>query len=200
MTREALPGELYVMPAGEQDLAALAALAALVNSAYRGESSRAGWTTETDLVGGQRTDAEALRAIVAAPGNVLLMLRAEPGPLACVHLQQYGAGVCHLAMLTVSPRLQGSGVGRKLLAAAENWAVRHMGASAIEITVIEAREELLAWYERRGYERTGELRPFPYSDVRFGMPLRDDLRCVVLRRELPPSPVTGTRLRSLPRQ
>jgi ribosomal protein S18 acetylase RimI-like enzyme len=197
MTREALPDELYAMPAGEQDLVALAAL---VNSAYRGETSRAGWTTEADLLGGQRTDPEALRAIVAAPGNVLLVLRAEPGPLACAHLQQKGGGVCHLGMLTVSPRLQGAGLGRKLLAAAENWAVRHMGATAIEMTVIDVREELIAWYERRGYERTGELRPFPYGDARFGAPLREDLRFAVLRRELPPSPVTGTRLTSLPRQ
>ena len=197
MTREALPGELYVMPAAEQDLAALAAL---VNSAYRGESSHAGWTTEAELLGGQRTDAEALRAIVTAPGNVILILRAEPGPLACVHLEQKSGGVCHLGMLTVSPRLQAAGIGRKLLAAAENWAVRHLGAGAIEMTVIEAREELLAWYERRGYERTGELRPFPYGDARFGIPLREDLRFVVLRRELPGNPVTGTRLNFLPRQ
>jgi len=197
MTREALPGELYVMPAREQDLAGLAAL---VNSAYRGETSRAGWTTEADLLGGQRTDAESLRTLVAAPGNVLLVLRAEPGPVACVHLQQKAGGVCHLGMLTVSPRLQSAGLGRRLLAAAESWAVRHMGATAMEMTVIDVREELIAWYERRGYERTGELRPFPYGDARFGAPLREDLRFAVLRRELPPSPVTGTRLTSLPGQ
>ena len=195
MTREALPDELYVMPAGEQDLAAVVAL---VNGAYRGESSRAGWNTEADLIGGQRIDVDALRALVTAPGNVLLILRTEHGPIACAHLEQQGGGVCYLGLLTVSPRLQGSGLGRRMLAAAEIWAARHMGATAMEMTVIDVREELIAWYERRGYQRTDQLRPFPYGDERFGLPLREDLRFVVLRRELAPNPVTGTRLPTLP--
>jgi ribosomal protein S18 acetylase RimI-like enzyme len=89
-------------------------------------------------------------------------------------------------MLSVRPALQGSLIGRNLLAAGERYARQHFAARAIELTVIDVREELIGWYERRGYVRTSEVRPFPYGDERFGIPTRDDLRFVVLRRELGP--------------
>jgi ribosomal protein S18 acetylase RimI-like enzyme len=163
-----------------------AALEALVNSAYRGESSKAGWTTEADLLGGQRVDVDGLRDTIAAPGHVIL-LREEAGALiACVHLERTAptGDDCYVGLLTVSPTLQNRGVGRQILAAAERFAVEHWSVRSMHLTVIQQRPELMAWYERRGYERTGIHKPFPYGDERFGLPRRSDLVFEVLRKVL----------------
>lgn len=161
------------------------AVVALVNSAYRGDSSRAGWTTEADLLGGQRTDADGIRDVVASDERRLLLHRAADGALlACVLLERRPGDGCYLGMLTVRPDLQAAGIGRRLLAAAESYAAAGLGASYVEMTVIGVRTELIAWYERRGYARTGERRPFPYGDVRFGLPRRPDLEFDVLRKAL----------------
>ena len=183
MTIDAGPDELYTTLAREADVEALAAL---VNSAYRGESSRRGWTSEADLVGGTRTDAAALRELIASADKAILLLRAQSGLYACALLERRPEAVCCLDMLSVRPALQGSGIGRQMLAAAERYARQQFEARSMEITVIELREELLAWYERRGYVRSGESRPFPYADERSGLPLRDGLRVAVLTRELVP--------------
>jgi ribosomal protein S18 acetylase RimI-like enzyme len=172
-----------------------AALAALVNAAYRGDSSRHGWTTEADLLDGQRIDEERLREAILTPGNVVLVhgqdlpVHGEAGAhegdaLACVHLERAGAG-CYLGMLTVRPGLQGAGLGRRLLEAAEGFALDEWQVESVHMTVIVQRAELIAWYERRGYRDTGERRPFPYGDERFGLPRRDDLEFVVLAKRLP---------------
>ena len=168
-----------------------AAVSALVNSAYRGDSSRAGWTTEADLLGGQRTDPEALRDFIAAretAGDRVLLVHdaAVAGTSAidaCVQLERRG-DEAYLGMLTVRPALQAGGLGRRLLSAAERWAAAHWGSRAVVMTVITQRIELIAWYERRGYRATGETAPFPYGDARFGEPRRPDLHFVVLRRAL----------------
>lgn len=161
-------------------LADAPALDALVNSAYRGESSEAGWTTEADLLGGQRVDVEGIRETIATPGHVIL-LNGEDAPVACVHLERTGED-CYLGLLTVRPALQNRGLGRQLLESAERFAVEHWSARSMHLTVIQQRLELLAWYERRGYERTGVLKPFPYGDERFGLPRRPDLVFEVLRK------------------
>ena len=176
-------GAVHVTPATDAELDAIAAL---VNSGYRGDASRAGWTTEADFLGGQRTDAEALRGELAArPGAVLLTLRDEPHGelLGSVWLEPQGADSWYLGMLTVRPDLQARGLGRTLLAEAEGYA-RARGARRMRMSVITVRDTLIAWYERRGYVRTGETRPFPYGDERFGIPLRDDLRFEVLEKVL----------------
>jgi len=162
----------------------MAAIVALVNGAYRGESSRRGWSTEADLLGGQRTDAAAIGALLAATGTALLVARDASGLCGCVLLEQRANRLGYLGMLTVRPDLQGAGLGRSLLAAAERTARGRFDAEFMEMTVIDLRRELIAWYERCGYRQTGELRPFPYGDARFGLPLRDDLRFTVLRRRL----------------
>jgi ribosomal protein S18 acetylase RimI-like enzyme len=174
------------------------ALSALVNSAYRGDSSRVGWTTEADLLGGQRTDPDALRESIeqgeTMGDRVLLVHEAvQPsGPAggsaalaidACVQLERHG-DEAYLGMFTVRPTLQGGGLGRRLLAGAEQDARRRWGVTAVHMTVIAQRAELIAWYERRGYRATGETAPFPYGDARFGEPLRPDLHFVVLRKVL----------------
>lgn len=173
--------DLACTPATTADAADVAVL---VNSAYRGDSSRGGWTTEADLLGGQRTDAAAIVELVASRTNVLLLARRDAGDLVgCVLLERKGEGA-YLGMLTVRPDLQAAGLGRRLLAAAEAHARTEFGARWVEMTVIEQRRELIAWYERRGYASTGERRPFPYGDERFGLPQRPDLQFVVLRKAM----------------
>jgi len=157
-------------------------LVILINSAYRGESSKKGWTTEADLLDGQRTDIESLGMLLNKPGSVLLKyVNAENKISACVNLQQQERKL-YLGMLTVSPTLQGSGIGKKLLAASEQYA-RENNFEAIRMTVISIRLELIAWYERHGYNRTGETQPFPTGDPKFGIP-KQFLEFVVLEKNI----------------
>jgi ribosomal protein S18 acetylase RimI-like enzyme len=177
---------MHVSVAGESELEAIAAL---VNSAFRGDSSRVGWTTEADMVGGQRTDAEILRAELASrPGAVLLTMRDEPDGalLGSVWLEPKNSEVWYLGMFTIRPDMQSRQLGRTLLKEAEAFAAAR-GARRMRMTVITVRAELIAWYERRGYARTGELLPFPYADERFGIPLREDLEFAALEKQLEPA-------------
>lgn len=162
----------------------LVALSRLVERAYRGDSARQGWTHEADLLGGQRTDLDALAAIVADPAQRLLF-SGEPGnPSACVALADKRNGLVYMGLVTVDPARQGDGLGRFLLGAAERWAQSDFKARRIEMTVIAQRSELIDWYCRRGYRPTAERRPFPYGDPRFGEPKRPDLEFVVLEKAL----------------
>lgn len=144
-------------------------LVALVNSAYRGESSKKGWTTEADLLDGQRTDPESMMELIQKQGSVILKHTSENGTIdACVNLQEQENKI-YLGMLTVSPELQGSGIGKKMLKASEEYA-REKGFKGICMSVISVRSELIAWYERHGYRNTGETKAFPAGDPRFGLP------------------------------
>jgi ribosomal protein S18 acetylase RimI-like enzyme len=161
------------------------AVVALVESAYRGDASRAGWTTEADLLDGQRTDAEAVRAIAASPSSQLLLARDDDGELvACCQLERRDGDVCYFGMFAVRPGRQGSGLGRAVVTEAERRARQDWSASTMEMTVIAQRRDLIAWYVRLGYAETTETVPFPYGNERFGLPLRDDLYFVVLRKPL----------------
>ncbi|GGX77243.1 N-acetyltransferase [Streptomyces minutiscleroticus] len=159
------------------------ALVALIESAYRGEASRAGWTTEADILEGQRTDPEGVRAVVEAPDSRLLTVERGGAIVACCQLEHRGDHA-YFGMFAVSPALQGAGLGRTIIAEAERTARRTWGVRAMHMTVISAREDLIAWYERRGYRRTGQMSPFPYGDERFGVPLRPDLEFELLVKEL----------------
>ena len=172
---------MHLEPATPDDLPALHAL---IESAYRGDTARRGWSHEADLLEGQRTDLDALDATLADPAQHLLVLRDHDELRACVVLADKGAGLAYLGLLTVDPSRQSAGLGRLILAAAEDHGAAHFAATRIEMTVIAQREELIAWYERRGYARTGEQRPFPAHDPRFGLPKRDDLAFVVLEKRL----------------
>ena len=172
---------MHLEPASPHDLPALHAL---IESAYRGDSARAGWSHEADLLDGQRTDLAALDAMLGDPAQHLLVLRDNEVLRACVAVTEKGAGLGYIGLLTVDPQRQSAGLGRMILAAAEDHAAAHFAASRIEMTVIAQREELIAWYERRGYARTGETRPFPAHDPRFGLPRRDDLVFAVLEKTL----------------
>lgn len=167
-------------PAGFDDLPALHAL---VERAYRGETARAGWSHEADLLTGPRTNVEELRSFLDA-GESLLVWREGEVIKACVRLVKLGDGLAYLGMLTVDPALQGDGLGKRLLAAAEDYARQHLGAARMEMQVFSRRRELLSFYERRGYRPTGERRPFPYGEWPDAGALHDDLEFVVLEKAL----------------
>jgi len=163
------------------------AIVALVTSAYRGEASRAGWTTEADLLDGDRIDPEVLRADLLRPCSRVLLAEGDAGLLACAHVaEEDGAG--YFGMFAVRPDLQGAGLGKRVLAACERIARDEWRLPVMRMTVIDVRDELIAFYERRGYRRTGVYKPFPYGDTRFGLPRRQDLRFEVLEKPLSPEP------------
>ena len=159
------------------------AIVALVTSAYRGESSRAGWTTEADLLDGARIDPEVLRADIARDGSRVVLAERDGALLACAHVAVDGdAG--YFGMFSVVPGLQGGGIGKQVLAECERIVRDDWRLPAMRMTVIDVRDELIAFYQRRGYRRTGITKPFPYGDARFGEPKRDDLRFEVLEKTL----------------
>ncbi|WP_228183411.1 GNAT family N-acetyltransferase [Streptomyces anulatus] len=159
------------------------ALVALIESAYRGDSSRAGWTTEADILQGQRTDEQGVRDVIDAPASRLLAVERGGELVACCQLEHRGEAA-YFGMFAVRPGLQGGGLGKLIIAEAERTARAGWGVAEMHMTVISVRDDLIAWYERRGYRRTGRLTPFPYGDERFGVPLRDDLAFELLVKNI----------------
>ena len=156
-------------------------LVALVTSAYRGDASKQGWTTEADMLDGQRIDPEALSRDIGRERSRIILVERDAQLLACAHVaEEDGAG--YFGMFAVRPELQGGGVGKRLLAETERIVRDEWRLPAMRMTVIDIRDALIAFYERRGYRRTGIFKPFPYGDERFGIPLRDDLRFEVLEK------------------
>jgi len=157
---------MTISPAIMQDIPVLVSL---INSAYRGEASKKGWTTEADLLQGElRTDIPTLTAIIENKDAVILKYISENESITgCVYLHKKERGL-YLGMLTVSPVLQGAGIGKQLMAAADSYA-RENNCNSIFMNVISVRHELIAWYERHGYRQTDERAPFP-TDQRFGIP------------------------------
>ncbi|ATB39900.1 GCN5 family acetyltransferase [Cystobacter fuscus] len=159
------------------------AIVVLVTSAYRGETSRAGWTTEAGLLDGARIDPEVLRGDILRDRSLVLLAEQDGQLVACAHIaDEEGAG--YFGMFSVSPGLQGGGLGKRLITEAERIVRQEWGRTQMRMAVIDVRHELIAFYERRGYRRTGVFKPFPYGDERFGVPLRDDLRFEVLEKTL----------------
>jgi ribosomal protein S18 acetylase RimI-like enzyme len=154
------------------------ALVALMDSAYRGEGAKQGWTNEADLfAGNKRTNEAEVEKLMKKPGAVFLKHQNDENILdGCVFLQNK-KGRIYLGMFSVSPIAQGMGIGKKLLAAADDFA-KQQGASSIYMTVITVRTELIAWYERNGYKKTGEIIPFPV-DERFGIPTQPLELCIL---------------------
>jgi ribosomal protein S18 acetylase RimI-like enzyme len=159
------------------------AIVALVESAYRGDASRVGWTTEADLLDGRRTGADDVAACLQRPRSRIVIAERDGTMLACAHVaEEDGAG--YFGMFSVEPGRQGGGIGKQVLAEAERIVRDEWALPSMRMTVIDVRDELIAFYERRGYHRTGVFKPFPYGDARFGLPRRDDLRFEVLEKRL----------------
>jgi len=157
------------------------ALNKLINSAYRGEAAKKGWTTEADLLDGVRTDEDALKVLLETPGAVMLTARNDGKDITgCVYLEKQPDSF-YLGMLTVSPLLQAAGIGKQLLYAAEDY-VRQQGYHSINMSVISVRHELIAWYQRHGYAVTGETKPFPANPA-FGIP-RQPLEFIIMKKSV----------------
>jgi len=173
---------MHLNPALESDYPAIIDLA---NLAYRGTGPNASWNIE-NFIEGQRLNDSLLREELATKPNAhLLTYRESPTSpiMGTVLLDPKPDGTWYLGLLTIDPRMQKQQLGRTLLTAAEDFAREH-GARGIEMTVVNVRDTLIAWYQRRGYTLTSETRPFPYGDERFGRPLRNDLHFVVLTKEI----------------
>lgn len=146
------------------------AVRALIESGYRGDSARQGWSHEADLLGGDRTTIEEVAAMIAAPEKRVLLAERDGTLVGTVTITDLGNARAYMGLLCVSPTLQAGGLGRALVREVEALAASEFGARVMELIVVDARTELIAWYERRGYTRTGELRPFPLPmDVPFQM-------------------------------
>ena len=159
------------------------AIVDLVQSAYRGDASRAGWTTEADFLDGQRIDAHGVREIISKPDSRIVLAERDGELLGSVQVERID-GNGYFGMFSVRPNRQGSGIGDALLREAERVVREDFGCATMTCTVISIRAELIAWYRRRGYRSTGEFKPFPYGDARFGLPKRDDLRFEVFAKAL----------------
>lgn len=157
------------------------AVVALINGAYRGESSRAGWTTEADFLEGIRTDVEEVGRLIEADDSIMLLCERNGEAIGCVNLRREGASA-YLGMFVVRPDLQNAGIGKRFMQAAEDLVRREWGVRRVFMTVISIREELIAFYERRGYRRTDRFTPFP--DTARSTPLIPDLQFVELEKDL----------------
>ena len=157
-------------------------LVALINRAYRGEISKMGWTTEADLLAGERrTDEVSILSLMRGTEAIFLKYCNEGGPVqGCVFLQKQGNKL-YLGMLSVDPLSQAKGIGKQLLLAADHFGRSHQ-ASAIFMSVISVRTELIAWYERHGYKSTGQTKPFP-TDNKLGIPTQP-LEFIIMEKSL----------------
>lgn len=160
-------------------LADVPALTKLVNSAYRGDSSRKGWTTEADLLDGTRIDDASIRAIIESPKSQVLKFTEGDKIIGCMRLDNRGKKM-YLGMFAVDPEIQGKGIGKKFLQAADEEA-KKQNCQFIEMTVISVRSELIAWYQRHGYQPTGVEKPMEFDSPSAGIP-KMDLRFVVLEK------------------
>lgn len=152
-------------------LADVPSLNKLVNSAYRGDISRQGWTTEADLLDGTRTDENAISEFFAEPGSTILKCVEGDRIIGCVRLLRHGQQL-YLGMFAVDPTLQNKGVGKKILIAAEGEA-RRQNCQSIDMTVISERTELINWYKRNGYVERGEKIPMVFDNPSGGIPKKD---------------------------
>lgn len=157
------------------------ALNKLVNSAYRGESSRKGWATEADLIDGTRIDEAAMSDLINDKNTTVLKYTEDNVILGCVELRKERENL-YLGMLSVQPDLQAQGIGKKLMFAGEDFARTH-GCKKVTMTVVSVRDKLIDWYIRHGYRLTGERKPFFFPDERWGIP-KQPLEFVVMEKAL----------------
>ncbi len=164
-------------------LADAEAVVALIESTYRGVESRRGWTTEADLFDSRRTSNEAIAEIITAPDSRMLVAETDGQLIGCCHVQSRTAREAYLGLVSVRPHLQDRGVGRTIVAEAEREARTRWGAQLMRLRVIRQRVELIAWYERLGYQPTGETQPFPYDNPSV-IATRSDLDFVLLAKPI----------------
>ena len=155
-------------------------IATLVNRAYRPIASARGWTHEAHLVAGDRISPEQVRALLHARPVILVLCR-DSIIVACVHVHGDAFAVW-IGLLATEPSLQSRGLGKRMLQHAEDFAVGHFKAIVVRMTVLVARTELIAFYERRGYVRTGQTGDYPVAEG-IGQPLAEGLKFEVLAKQ-----------------
>jgi len=155
-----------------------------VQSAYRGEPSRVGWTTEADLIDGQRIDAPMILDLLERPRTMVLLAEADQLVGCCELSAEHDPEFAYFGMFAVRPDLQGSGIGDQILRAAQQTAIDLWGASTMRLVTIHLRHDVIAWYERRGFSPTGATHQFPYGDERYGRPKREDLTLLEFEKSL----------------
>jgi N-acetylglutamate synthase-like GNAT family acetyltransferase len=158
-------------------------LVKVIRSAYRGDISRRGWTSEADLVGGDRIDVDQVLALAEANNSFFLVLEKNGEVVGCCHVESRGGGCCYFSTFSINPALQGAGLGDYLLREAELLAVATYKSTQMELAVLDQQTKLIEWYRRRDFSFTGETRPFPV-DEKFAKPLRENLYFVVLKKDL----------------
>lgn len=161
------------------------AVSRIVNNAYRGQDTEPGWTSEAGILAGPRADIAAIEQLIAAATPMVMVLRDGDTrcAAACICIERLDDTTWYFSMIAVDPQRQTQGLGKQVLAAAEDY-VRAQGAKRARMTVIQIRTTLIDWYRRQGYQPTGETESFPYGDASVGVPLRDDLHFVVLEKAL----------------
>jgi ribosomal protein S18 acetylase RimI-like enzyme len=172
--------EIHIQKASNSDAKDIASL---VNSVYRGESAKKGWTNESDLIGGQRIDARGIEALISKPHSYIFVMYQGNALLGSVHLEKT-QGHCYLGMLSIDASKQGAGLGKRLMTYSENFARETLKCAKMQMTVIGQRLELIDYYKRRGYALTGEKKPFPADDPRHGILKRKDLYFEVMEKSL----------------
>jgi ribosomal protein S18 acetylase RimI-like enzyme len=162
------------------------AIIKLVNAAYRGHGAVESWNIESGIIEGTRLTDSLLREDLAAKPQAHFLVHRDPegrSIIGTVWLEPVDDHARYLGLFTVDPAIQNQQLGRRLLSAAEEFA-KARGARSIRMGVLSVRDTLIAWYERRGYARTGETEPFPYGDDRFGKPLRENLVFAILEKQV----------------
>ena len=155
----------------------------LINSAYRGEDSKKGWTTEAEILGGIRVDEEALTLLITNPNVTILKLSDTDNKILGTVCLEVKLHELYLGMFAVSPVIQGKGIGKALLLAAEHHAILN-NCSKIVISVISTRVELIAWYSRHGYMATGNSIEFDEIEGRFGEPKVEGISLIEMEKLL----------------
>jgi ribosomal protein S18 acetylase RimI-like enzyme len=161
-------------------------IVALMNHAYRGTGDATSWTSEDGYITGDRITAATLRDEMREKQDALFLQWVEDPnvePTGCVCLEPVDPETWYLGSLAIDPKVQNSGLGKKLLYTAEEW-IKERGGKKVRMSVVNVRDTLISWYERHGYKLTGETESFPYADNRFGIPTRADLHFVILEKTI----------------
>jgi N-acetylglutamate synthase-like GNAT family acetyltransferase len=175
-----LTADIHIRHADHTDIDALVAL---VESAYRGDSSRQGWTSEADLIGGQRTSPHEMTTLL--DGGEILVAETGREIVGCCHLSRIDEQTVHFGTFAVNPLAQGGGLGRRLFAAAEEEAALHFQATEIVIEVVAQQVALKEWYDRLGFSLTGRSLPFPAAADGAGPTLlRDDIHFLEMKKTI----------------
>lgn len=155
----------------------------LVQAAFRAPDGREGWTADMELGNRFRIEVEQVAATITRADGVVLMTTVAGNLVASVEVVKRSDGHARLSMLSVDQRYQSNGLGRQVLEYAEDYCRRTWSATAMELNALSTRQNLISWYQRRGYRETGETSPFPREEF-SDLDLPEDLCFVEMEKDL----------------